>query len=100
MIQCRFTKADSECSVGPRSRQITLRMVTGVLVVGVLDVFGRRPRGQVMRRRRFANLLITVGLFGLIIALLNAFSILPRDSAGARRRMQAISRVWHKLRGR
>ena len=57
------------------------------------------PR-PVMRRRRFANLLITVGLLGLVLALLNAFSIIPRDSASARRRMQAISRVWHKMRGR
>lgn len=53
-----------------------------------------------MRRRRFANLLLTVGLLGLVIVLLATFSVIPRDSAGARRRLQAIRRVWHKVLGR
>jgi hypothetical protein len=56
----------------------------------------RRGRGKRIGRR-FANGLIVVGLLALIVAMYLTFPLIQKDSPAARRRMQAITRVWNKV---
>jgi hypothetical protein len=64
----------------------------------------RRVKMMSSRRRRakrigghLANGLITAGLLALIVAMYLAFPLIERDSPAARKRLQAITRVWNKI---